>query len=289
MRSSSARPWRSFVVRRSSPTTTPPACSIEGRCIDGRGASRANATGTVEAKRNRYDPPEGRRQFHVTGPLETVANAGGVHLARAILAEFAQNVAKLMAAQDGGVEMPGEARRSAVARSCRTRVSWARDKFSGKETKWRNQLSDILAQPSAAEVSIPFFTLMAMPTCTVRRWPTTRSRLIHARHEHCCVAWPTPYARADRQSRGRVAPASRLHPDHDRAGMAARGNAPVCRVRRRPRRSALLVHPVDRQASAAAGDGRHFVPIRRRPGGSIAARAFYVAVRSGKPVVLSVP
>ena len=35
-------------------------------------------------------------QFTVTGPLETFANAGGVHLARAILAEFAENIAKLM-------------------------------------------------------------------------------------------------------------------------------------------------------------------------------------------------
>jgi hypothetical protein len=35
--------------------------------------------------------------FNVTGPLETFANAGGVHLARAILAEFAENVAKLVA------------------------------------------------------------------------------------------------------------------------------------------------------------------------------------------------
>jgi hypothetical protein len=37
--------------------------------------------------------------FNVTGPLETFANAGGVHLARAILAEFAENVAKLIAEQ----------------------------------------------------------------------------------------------------------------------------------------------------------------------------------------------
>src|SRR5262249_55451251 len=35
--------------------------------------------------------------FTVTGPLETFANAGGVHLARAILTEFADNVAKLVA------------------------------------------------------------------------------------------------------------------------------------------------------------------------------------------------
>jgi hypothetical protein len=37
--------------------------------------------------------------FNVTGPLETFANAGGVHVARAILAEFAENVARLMAEQ----------------------------------------------------------------------------------------------------------------------------------------------------------------------------------------------
>jgi hypothetical protein len=35
--------------------------------------------------------------FNVTGPLETFANAGGVHLARAILAEFAGNMARLAA------------------------------------------------------------------------------------------------------------------------------------------------------------------------------------------------
>ena len=40
--------------------------------------------------------------FNVTGPLETFANAGGVHLARAILAEFAENVAKLMTEQTIG-------------------------------------------------------------------------------------------------------------------------------------------------------------------------------------------
>jgi uncharacterized protein len=37
--------------------------------------------------------------FNATGPLETFANAGGAHLARAILAEFAENVAKLVAEQ----------------------------------------------------------------------------------------------------------------------------------------------------------------------------------------------
>ena len=33
--------------------------------------------------------------FTVSGPLETFANAGGVHVARALLAEFSANMAKL--------------------------------------------------------------------------------------------------------------------------------------------------------------------------------------------------
>src|SRR5215813_2928170 len=71
-------------------------CTIQGRGIDGRGASRANASGTVEASGNDTTLLKVEGQFSVTGPLETFANAGGVHLARAILAEFAENVAKLM-------------------------------------------------------------------------------------------------------------------------------------------------------------------------------------------------
>jgi uncharacterized protein len=71
------------------------------RGIDGRGASRANASGTVEAGGDTtLLKVEGN--FNVTGPLETFANAGGVHLARAILAEFAENVAKLVAKRAEG-------------------------------------------------------------------------------------------------------------------------------------------------------------------------------------------
>lgn len=73
-------------------------CTIEGRGVDGRGASRALSTGTMEAA------AEGdatrltvQGSFTVTGPLETFANAGGVHLARALLTEFAANVAALVA------------------------------------------------------------------------------------------------------------------------------------------------------------------------------------------------
>ena len=71
-------------------------CTIEGRGIDGRGASRATASGIVEATGTEATLLKVEGNFNVTGPLETFANAGGVHLARAILAEFAENVSKLV-------------------------------------------------------------------------------------------------------------------------------------------------------------------------------------------------
>src|SRR5258708_37693145 len=75
-------------------------CTIEGRGIDGRGASRANASGGVEATGTQATLLKVEGTFNVTGPLGTFANAGGVNLARAILAEFAENVAKLVREQD---------------------------------------------------------------------------------------------------------------------------------------------------------------------------------------------
>jgi carbon monoxide dehydrogenase subunit G len=110
-------------------------CSIEGRGIDARGASRANATGVVEASGSDTTLLRVEGNFHVTGPLETFANAGGVHLARALLAEFAANVAKLAAA-DGEAALPGDgAALSGGKILSRAAASWVRDKFSGKETK----------------------------------------------------------------------------------------------------------------------------------------------------------
>ena len=116
-------------------------CSIEGRGIDGRGASRANATGRVEASGGDVTVLKVEGNFTVTGPLETFANAGGVHLARAILAEFAENVAKLMAAAGAEPGSPDEAAPGSPAALSggkilsRAAASWVREKFSGKATK----------------------------------------------------------------------------------------------------------------------------------------------------------
>ena len=72
-------------------------CTIEGRGIDGRGASRALASGTVRVTGKETTELAIDGNFTVSGPLETFANAGGVHVARALLAEFSANLAKLVA------------------------------------------------------------------------------------------------------------------------------------------------------------------------------------------------
>ena len=70
-------------------------CRVDGRGIDQRGASRARVqlqvavTGTGDAQ-TQLDVVGG---FSVAGPLEAFASAGGVHVARALLAEFAKNMA----------------------------------------------------------------------------------------------------------------------------------------------------------------------------------------------------
>jgi carbon monoxide dehydrogenase subunit G len=71
-------------------------CSIEGRGIDQRGASRALANGVVTAAAvNAATEITVEGEYTISGPLETFANAGGVHVARALLVEFAANMSKL--------------------------------------------------------------------------------------------------------------------------------------------------------------------------------------------------
>ena len=85
-------------------------CTIEGRGIDQRGASRALANGLVTATAAGNETEltvEG--EYSVSGPLETFANAGGVHVARALLAEFASNMSKLT----GSAAVPAEPTESA--------------------------------------------------------------------------------------------------------------------------------------------------------------------------------
>jgi hypothetical protein len=77
-------------------------CRIAGRGIDGRGASRALARATVILSGTTRTTLQVDGCFNVTGPLETFANAGGVHVARALLTDFAKNMALLAARESAG-------------------------------------------------------------------------------------------------------------------------------------------------------------------------------------------
>ena len=69
-------------------------CLIEARGIDQKGASRARARFEVAAHGGETTEVTLEGGFEVAGPLEMFASAGGVHVARALLAEFAANIAK---------------------------------------------------------------------------------------------------------------------------------------------------------------------------------------------------
>src|SRR5438874_6743334 len=120
-------------------------CTIQGRGIDGRGASRGNASGSVEATGDRTTLLKVEGHFNVTGPLETFANAGGVHLARAILAEFAENVATLVAEQAREATAPppdpltagGEKERAAPRQNNGQPITAAAPELSGGKILWR--------------------------------------------------------------------------------------------------------------------------------------------------------
>jgi carbon monoxide dehydrogenase subunit G len=120
-------------------------CTIDGRGIDGRGASRALASGVVEASGSETTTLMAEGNFTVTGPLETFANAGGIHLAHAILTEFAENLAKLVREQSAPAAdttaepavTPAPPQRATELRAGKilwqALLSWLRQVFLGKQ------------------------------------------------------------------------------------------------------------------------------------------------------------
>ena len=124
-----------------------------------------------------------------------------------------------------------------------------------------NQVSDILAQAFAAEGVDTLFTLMgdANMYWSASMADHQKVRLIHARHEHCCVAMADAYARAT----GKVGVGSvTCGPGYTQImtalAMAARGNAPVVVFAGDAPIGCLLVHSVDRSGSAGIGDRSAF-------------------------------
>ena len=77
----------------------------------------------------------------MSGPLETFANAGGVHVARALLAEFSANMAKLVAEQRADA---GRRTSYCAATAARRRLRHRRRaaaELSGVSLLWRAFLS----------------------------------------------------------------------------------------------------------------------------------------------------
>ena len=77
-------------------------CLIEARGIDQKGASRARARFDVRAQGSETTEVTMDGGFEVAGPLETFASAGGVHVARVLLAEFAANIARVIEQRRAG-------------------------------------------------------------------------------------------------------------------------------------------------------------------------------------------
>jgi carbon monoxide dehydrogenase subunit G len=120
-------------------------CTIEGRGIDGRGASRALASGVVKVAGKETTELAIDGSFSVTGPLETFANAGGVHVARALLGEFSSNLARLVAERRPAEAaatapvaetppLPPAAELNAGNLMWRAFLSWLRSLFGKRET-----------------------------------------------------------------------------------------------------------------------------------------------------------
>ena len=144
-----------------------------------------------------------------------------------------------------------------------------------------NQVSDILAQAFAAEGVDTLFTLMgdANMYWSASMVDNQKVRLIHARHEHCCVAMADAYARAT----GKVGVGSvTCGPGYTQImtalTMAARGNAPVVVFAGdAPIGASWYIQSID-QGPLALSTGAHFVPIRTIDRALDCVReAFYVA------------
>ena len=118
-------------------------CVIDARGIDQKGASRARARFEVEARGTDTTDVTLEGGFEVAGPLEMFASAGGVHVARALLAEFAGNIAHVIEQRrakgsDAALEQaPAASGAKIVGRALLDGARGVVDRMSGK-TSGRN-------------------------------------------------------------------------------------------------------------------------------------------------------
>jgi uncharacterized protein len=80
-------------------------CRIEGRGKDQRGGN-ASASGVVRVSGDVVTEVSVNGTFHVTGPLAVFARTGGVHVARALLADFSKNLEAMLVRPGAATESP---------------------------------------------------------------------------------------------------------------------------------------------------------------------------------------
>ena len=108
-------------------------CTIAGRGIDGRGASRAIGQGSVEV--SPLSPSRSlialKGEYSVNGPLQEFASSGGVYVARAMLQDFARNLAIMTSPVEPGanVSQPSTKPISGFALLWRSLASFVRSRF----------------------------------------------------------------------------------------------------------------------------------------------------------------
>lgn len=108
-------------------------CTIKGRGIDQRGASRALASGKMAVSGAAETTLAVEGEFTMTGPLEPFANSGGVHVARALLAEFSQN----LAAAAGGGEDASPPEKDAASETMAAPLPPQAKEINGLSLAWR--------------------------------------------------------------------------------------------------------------------------------------------------------
>lgn len=79
-------------------------CTIDARGIDQRGASRARARFELTMAGSEATVMTLDGGFEVNGPIETFATAGGVHLARVLMGDFAANLGRVIEARRAGAD-----------------------------------------------------------------------------------------------------------------------------------------------------------------------------------------
>jgi len=72
------------------------SCAIDGRGVDQRGASHVLLSSVMTASGTDTTTVKMEGQYNVTGPLEMFARTGGVHVARALMGEFATNIERIV-------------------------------------------------------------------------------------------------------------------------------------------------------------------------------------------------